>query len=519
MTVASGWQAAARGSDVPVGGREPDAVLEMPKLKVLFVGSECAPFAKTGGLGDVVGSLPKALHRLGIDVRVVLPLYAGMPWNTFDVLEGSLAVPMWFGVARAAVRMTTLPHSEVPIYFLEHHRYFDRPFIYGPAEQGYPDNLERFTFLSRGALELCKAVAWIPDVVHAHDWVTALVPVYINTVEWAQPLHGCASIYTIHNLAYQGINDAGALFITCLGREHYHPGEFEHFGAMNVTKAALRHSTLLTTVSPTYAKEIQTPTHGCGLDGVLAERSDDLHGILNGIDSDDWKPATDPRIAANFDRGDLRGKAICKAALQRDAGLPERPEVPVFGVVGRLTYQKGMDVLAYAMDQILRWDVQIVLLGMGDHDAERFFAELSYWRHDRFHAWLKFDDAIAHQIQAGADFFIMPSRFEPCGLNQLYSLRYGTLPIVRGTGGLNDTVVSYDEATGEGTGFVFYDLRPSSLADTVGWALSTWVDRPKHIEVMRHRAMEQDFSWDRAAKEYERTYRLAYERRRGHPFG
>jgi starch synthase len=490
----------------------------MPKLKVLFVASECAPFATTGGLGDVVGSLPKALRRLGADVRVVLPLYAGMPWDSFERLEGSIAVPMWFGPAWAAIRMSTLPGSDVPIYFLEHNRYFDRPHIYGPAENGYSDNLERFIFLSRGAIELCKAIGWVPDIIHAHDWQTAISPVYVNTVEWAKPMHGCASIYTIHNMAYQGVDNPDAMFITCLGGEHYNPGEFEHFGAMNIMKAGLFHSTLLTTVSPTYAREIQTPEYGCGLNGVLTQRSGDLYGILNGIDSEVWNPNTDPHISAHFDRDDLAGKAICKAALQREAELPVRPDVPIFAIIGRLTYQKGLDVLAHAMGRILDWDVQVVLLGTGDADAERFFGSMSYWRRDRFHAWIKFDSKLAHRIHAGADFSIMPSRFEPCGLNQLYGLRYGTLPIVRRTGGLNDTVANYNEATGEGTGFVFHDLYPGSLADTVGWALSTWSDRPRHIETMRRRAMEQDFSWDRAAKEYDRVYRLAYQRRRGHPF-
>jgi starch synthase len=488
-------------------------------LKVLFVSSECAPFAKTGGLADVVGSLPKALRRLGVDVRVVMPLYAGMPWNELEVLDGMLGVPMWWGTAQGRVRVGKLPRSEVPIYFLEYNRYFDRPYLYGPPSQGYPDNLERFTFLSRGALEVCKALAFIPDVVHCNDWQTALVPVYLNTFEWGQPLHGSASIYSIHNLSYQGALESGALFITGLGREHYNAGEFEHFGALNLTKAALRHSTLLSTVSPTYAREIQTGEYGCGLDGVLAGRRLDLRGILNGIDVDDWNPWTDPYIPARYDVRRFSGKAKCKTALQKEAGLPVRPDVPVFGLVGRLTAQKGIDVLAHALDRILRWDVQVILLGTGDPDAEAFFARANAERGDRFRAWLQFDNGRAHRIEAGADFFLMPSRFEPCGLNQMYSLRYGTLPIVRATGGLCDTVANYDEASGGGTGFMFQDLRPDSLADTIGWATSTWYHRRPHIQAMRKRAMTQDFSWDRAAREYEQLYHDAYARRRGHAFG
>jgi starch synthase len=491
----------------------------MPRaMKVLFVTSECAPFAKTGGLGEVIGALPKALHRQGLDVRVVMPLYAGMPWQQFEPLEGILSVPMWYGTAHARVRLGRLPRSGVPVYFLEHHRYFDRPQLYGPTPAAYPDNLERFAFLSRGALEVTKALGWTPDVIHANDWQTALTPVYVNTVEWAQPLHGSATVYTIHNLAYQGVYDGGAMFVTGLGQEHYHPREFEHFGTMNLTKAALYHATLLTAVSPTYAREIQTGAFGCGLDGVLAERGGDLVGILNGIDVEEWNPATDAHIAAHFDTDDPSGKARCKAALQREAGLPVRADVPVLALIARMVPQKGVDVFAHALDTLLGWDVQVVLLGSGDPEAERFFSARARVRPDRLCAWFPFDDARAHRIQAGADFFLMPSRFEPCGLSQLYAMRYGTLPVVRATGGLADTVVNYDETSGAGTGFVFQDLRPDSLADTVGWAVSTWYDRPAHVEQMRRRAMMEDHSWEQAARRYADLYRAAYARRRGHRF-
>jgi starch synthase len=487
-------------------------------LKILFVASECVPFAKTGGLADVIGTLPKFLRKRGIDARVVMPLYAGMPWDKFEVLDGSLTVPMWYGPTRCGVRFSQLPRSDVPIYFLEYNRYFDRPYLYGPPEQGYSDNLERFTFLSRGSLELCKGLGFIPDVVHANDWHTALVPVYLNTVEWAKPLHGSASVYTIHNLAYQGVLEGGAMFITGLGNEHYHSGEFEHFGAMNLTKAAIAHSTMISTVSPNYAREIQTGAYGCGLDGELSKRRGDLWGILNGIDAEEWNPRTDRHLAAPFDADDLSGKAACKAALQEEAGLPVNPEIPLFAFIGRLVDQKGVDVLAHALTRALDWDMQFIVLGTGDSDAERFFAGLGHARSDRVRAWIGFHDDRAHRIEAGADFFLMPSRFEPCGLNQLYSLRYGTLPIVRGTGGLVDTVANYDEATGGGTGFVFYDLRPDSLANTIGWAIATWYRRRNHVDLMRRRGMSQDFSWERAALEYERLYHAAYQKRRGHGY-
>ena len=484
-------------------------------LKVLFVASECAPFAKTGGLGDVLGALPKALASRGIDARVVIPLYAGFPWHDLERLEGFLDVPIARGTVRGAVRMGKLPKSSVPVYFLEHHHYYDRPHLYGPPGDAYSDNLERFTFLSRGALELCKAIGFFPDVVQANDWQTALVPVFIDTVEWMKPLHAAATIYTIHNLAYQGVFDGGALPITGLGYEHYHARELEHFGAMNLTKGAAYRSTLLTTVSPTYAHEIQTAAHGFGLDGVLAERSHDLFGVLNGIDAEEWNPDTDPHIAAGFHTGSMSGKAECKRALQAESGLPVRNDVPLFGLVGRLTRQKGVDVVAEILGGMLDLDVQFVLLGSGDRDVEGYFAYMASRRPDRFAAFIGFDNPRAHRIEAGADFFLMPSRFEPCGLNQLYSLRYGTLPIVRATGGLVDTVAPYDEATGTGTGFVFHDLTPSALYDVIGWAASTWYDRPAHIAKMREQAMRQDFTWDRSAVEYERIYREAIRRRRG----
>jgi starch synthase len=488
----------------------------MPPLKVLFVASEVSPFRKTGGLADVAGALPKALRRRGIDVRVVMPLYGGIKWADLELLDGMLSVPMYFGSARARVRLGRLPGSDVPIYFIEYNRFFDRPYLYGPPGHSYPDNLERFTLLSRGSLELCKALGFIPDVVHANDWQTALVPAYTNTVEWGQPLHGAASVFTIHNLAYQGNFDSGAMFITGLGREHYHPGEFEHFGDVNLMKGAIAHSTMLSTVSPTYAREIQTTEYGFGLDGVLAARHGDLRGILNGIDFDDWNPATDPHLVERFDADHMGNRALCKAALQREVGLPVLPTVPLYGVISRLTSQKGFDVLARALDTLLTWDLQIVMLGSGDPEAERFFAAAAYQRGDKFRAYIGFDDALAHRIEAGSDFFLMPSRFEPCGLNQMYSLRYGSLPIVRATGGLIDTVQNYDEAKGAGTGFVFNDLTPAGLANTIGWSLSTYFERPAHVERMRRTAMAQDFSWQRAAADYERLYRDAYARRRGH---
>jgi len=490
----------------------------MAALKVLFVSSEVAPFRKTGGLADVAGALPRALRRRGIDVRVVMPLYGGMNWNALEILDGVLNVPMYFGSARARVRRGVLPASDVPVYCLEYNRYFDRPHLYGPPGLAYPDNLERFAFFARGALELCKGLGFEPDVVHSNDWQAALAGPYINTVEWGRPLHAAAPVYTIHNLAYQGNFGSGAMFITGLGGEHFHSGEFEHFGDVNLMKAAIVHNTFISTVSPSYADEIRTPAYGFGLDGVLRSRGADLRGILNGIDFDEWNPATDPHLPARFDGQDLSGKAACKAALQREVGLPVSPKTPLYGVIGRLTSQKGFDVLAHAMDRLLSWNLQIVLLGSGDPEAERYFSALAVQRGDKFRTFIGFDEPLSHRIGAGCDFFLMPSRFEPCGLNQMYSLRYGTLPVVRATGGLRDTVVNYGERDASGTGFMFDDLTADGLVNTIGWAQSTYFDRPDHIEAMRRTAMAQDFSWGRAAAAYETMYLDAYARRRGHAF-
>jgi starch synthase len=485
-------------------------------FRVLFVTSEVTPFRKTGGLADVAGALPKALAERGMDVRVVMPLYGGIAWNELETMDGVLGVPTFRGWTRAGVRKGLLPGSSVPIYFLEHHHYFDRPYLYGPPGDAYGDNLERFSFLARASLSLCYALGFTPDVVHAHDWQAALVPAYLNTLEWGRQLHGTASILTIHNLAYQGVFDPGAHFITGLGWEHLRSGEFEHFGDLNLLKGGIVHSTYLSTVSPTYCQEIQMPEHGFGLDGVLRSRSNALTGILNGIDTAEWNPERDVYTAARFSADDLSGKAVCKRALQERLGLPPQPDIPLFATIGRLTEQKGYDVLARCLDQVLSWKLQLVLLGSGDPEAEVFFREMNHAHPERFRAVMGYDTGLSHQIEAGADFFLMPSRFEPCGLNQMYSQRYGTLPLVRRTGGLNDTVENYQEALGSGTGFVFDDLTPEALANTIGWALSTYHDRPEHIAAMQRQAMRLDRSWARSAEEYERTYHLAYERRRGH---
>jgi starch synthase len=487
-------------------------------LRVLHIASECAPFAKTGGLGDVVGALPKAQVESGVDARVVIPLYRGIDWSAQERLLHTLTIPMGGFTAYAGARRGKLPGSDAPIYFLEHHGYFDRAGIYGDDRGDFGDNVTRFSLLCRGAFALCRAEGFIPDIVHAHDWQAALAPVYVDTTEWGTPLHGAGTVLTIHNMGYQGMFSSEAMPATGLGWGHYNAQELEHFGALNLLKGGLMHANKITAVSPTYAREIQRAEHGAGLDGVMRARAHDLVGILNGVDVKVWDPSTDPRIAARYDASDLGGKAICKAALQREAGLPERADVPLFAVVTRLTDQKGMDVLVNILPAVLSWDIQIVLLGSGDAALERAFEVANSYRPDRFRGFLRFDDALAHRIEAGADFFLMPSRYEPCGMNQMYSLRYGTIPLVHATGGLADTVWNFDERTGNGTGFTMDTLSPKSLRDLMGWATHTYYHRPADIDRMRRRGMMQPFGWDRAAAAYRDVYEAAYAARRGHGF-
>ncbi|MBI5443890.1 MAG: glycogen synthase, partial [Deltaproteobacteria bacterium] len=410
-----------------------------------------------------------------------------------------------------------LPRSRVPIYFLEHDRFFGRAggFYGDDRGEGYLDNDNRFAFLCRGALELCKALDFLPDVIHVHDWQTAVIPVYLNTIYRDGPLGRAGTLLTIHNMAYQGAFYEGLMDVLDVGWEHFNFLELEFRNLVNLLKGGLYHATLLNAVSPTYAREIQGSEFGCGLEGVARERAGDLHGILNGIDYDEWNPETDPFIAANYSATRLAGKAACKADLQTAFGLPVRPRVPVVGLVGRLVHQKGIDVLAQALPRLLELDLQVVLLGNGEAWAQEHFPKVARENPGRFGCTIGFDNRLAHKIEAGSDFFLMPSRFEPCGLNQLFSLRYGTLPIVRAVGGLNDTVENFDERTGAGTGFKFDDLTPGALFDTVGWAVYSYYNEPKLLKQLITRAMGKRFTWDDSARRYEELYYEAVRRRTG----
>jgi starch synthase len=489
-------------------------------MNVLFVASECTPFAKIGGLGDYMAGLPKALRRLGHDARVMIPLYASIDRAHYGLKPGgAMCVHMGANVEHWCRVHTGLLDDEVPMWFLEYDTYFNRPGIYDGPGGHYADNPYRFGLLSKAALQACKDLAWIPDVMHAHDWPTSLVPVFLKT--WDRilsPLSNTASVLTIHNIGYQGVYPGAVFQYIGVGAEHFSPNAFEDHGAVNLLKGGIAFADAINTVSPTHAKEIVTPTGGMGLAPYLNNRGADFTGILNGVDYEHWNPATDAHLPAKFTPSNMAGKATCKAALQKRMGLEVRDDVPLFGVVSRFVSQKGFHLVQEALPAAMtQMAMQVAVLGSGDAGTEDFFRMLAYAFPGRAGAQIGFDIELSHLIEAGSDFFLMPSLYEPCGLNQIYSLKYGTLPVVRATGGLEDTVINYNEMTGEGTGFKFVLPTPLALQNTIGWAVSTWYDRPKHIAKLRQQAMAQDFSWSNSAAQYVSLYERALDKKRSTP--
>lgn len=476
-------------------------------MRVLFVTSEVFPYSKTGGLGDVAGTLPQALHRLGCDIAVVTPRYSGAGARPGDVISRSvgemvipdLAVPFGGGVRMAAVWRDY--RDGVPIYFIEHNDYFGRGYIYGSGDF----DAERFAFFSRAALELARRIGDPPDLIHCHDWQTGFVPAYLATTLAAdQFFTRTATLFTIHNLGYQGIFSPAQLGHFGLGPEAFERG-MEFYQAANAMKAGLSFSTALSTVSPRYAREIQTPEFGHQLDGVLRWRRDDLIGILNGVDYDEWNPATDRTLAANYTVESPQGKRECKRDLLARYHLPVDPDRPVIAIVSRLTAQKGLDLVAAAIWRILDTGACFIILGSGDSQYEGFFQHVRDSRPDQVGVYFGFNSALSHQIEAGADLFLMPSAYEPCGLNQMYSLRYGTVPIVRGVGGLDDSVQDFDRATLSGNGFKFHDFSAERLLEKVYEALLVYYE-PDVWRRLQANGMREDFSWQRSARRYLEAY-------------
>jgi starch synthase len=487
-------------------------------LSILIAAAEAAPFIKEGGLADVVGALPKFLRQMGHDVRVVLPRYYRIDRSHFNLqqLPGTLVVPMGsLGNSYCAVYAGLLPDSDLPVYFLEHEGYFGRASLYDENNLAFPDNDQRFIFLSRGALELCKMINFQPGIIHCHDWHTAVIPLLLETVCRRDSLVGeAATLLTLHNMQHQGSFPVETMDLLGVERHRLQELGLEKDGRVNLLQGGIRNATLLNTVSQGYAREIRSREYGWGLEGEVAARGNDLHGILNGVDYSEWSPETDSFISAHYSDQDMAGKAICKRDLQRAVGLPERPEVPLIGMVSRLVKQKGIDVLAQALPELLKLDLQLVMLGTGEPWAHFHFNDVAAAHGEKFRCAIGYDNRLSHQIEAGADFFLMPSAFEPCGLNQMYSLRYGTLPIVRATGGLDDSVENFSEELMSGTGFKFWDLTAGALADTVGWAIYTWYNRPEAIQILIRNAMAKRFTWQEAAEKYDWLFRLAAYRRR-----
>jgi starch synthase len=484
-----------------------------PRRSVLLIGSEAQPFSKTGGLADVLGALPPALQRLGWDATVVLPRYrgvsAGVLTDTFPVTVGGYTRETGFFEAPLA--------DEARAVLVDCPDLYDRPGLYSVDNTDYPDNARRFAFLVRAALEYAARRGAAPSIVHAHDWQAGLAPVYLRTLYASHPvLGGTPSAFTIHNLAYQGLFEPDWLPRLDLGWDQFAIDRLEFYGRISLLKGGIADAGVITTVSRRYAEEIQTPAFGFGFDGILRARAADLVGILNGIDVDQWDPAHDAFLPKPFGAGDLTGKRDAKAAvlgrygLAADAAALKRPLV---GMVSRMVDQKGFDLIAAALEDLAHLDAAFLVLGTGDPAYQDMWRALAARYPDRIGARIGFDESLAHMIEGGADIFLMPSRFEPCGLNQMYSMRYGTVPVVHGVGGLADTVVDYSRpvpprSAQPPTGFVFRDYTPAALLEALNRALTVFAD-PAAWRTLQTTGMQQVFSWDRSAQEYVKIYERA----------
>lgn len=492
------------------------------RFRVAMLSAEAVPYAKVGGLADVVGALARAIADLGCSVAVFLPRYGSLALPEGGALElvAKIDVPVRGEDTPAlvyALRGTDLP-PHLAIYFIANEGYFGRTGIYNDPATGeaFPDNAERFAFYSRACLEAMRALAFAPEVIHANDHQAALVPAYLKTVLAEDPFFGMtASILSIHNMGYQGVYEADSMAVAGFPPEYFYPlSPFEFWGKMNYLKAGLQFADVITTVSERYAEEIQSGEEfGFGLQGVLNARREDLVGILNGIDVKIWNPRTDRAIAARFDAESLESKQVCKAALLDEARLPSEPDRPLFGIISRLAEQKGFDLIEAAAERLFALPARWVVLGSGSKRYEELLQSLERRYSDRLAFVNGFDDPLAHRIEAGSDFFLMPSRYEPCGLNQMMSMRYGTVPVVRATGGLADTVEPYGSGSEGGTGIVFGPYTPEALLAAVEAAISLYGE-PRALLRARRNGMARDFSWEASARKYLQLYRQANASRR-----
>jgi len=474
-------------------------------MHIAFAASECVPFSKTGGLADVVGALPRALASLGHQVSVYLPLYRQTKLTDAQTVVRSVTVPFDDHYRFCSV-VTGGNHSGVRFYFVDYPPFFDREALYGTSSGDYPDNAERFALFSRAVLEASKVLG-VPHVFHCHDWQSALVPVLLRTQYLEDPaFREVSTVFTIHNMGYQGLFPPETLPLLGLPWDLFTIAKMEYFGNVNFLKGALVYSDFVTTVSKKYSQEIQTAEFGFGLEGVLRGRAATVTGILNGVDYDEWSPQTDKFIAARYSPQDLSGKRKCKEDLLAAYGMANADlRLPVIGIVSRFAAQKGFDLIAQIMDRLAREEMIVVALGAGDKQYEEMFQRLNKQFPQRIAVKVAYDNAIAHKIEAGSDMFLMPSKYEPCGLNQIYSLKYGTVPIVRATGGLDDTIEPWDARTGKGTGFKFTEYNGEALLLTIKQALQAFRD-PHSWETLMRNGMNKDFSWSASAKEYVRIY-------------
>ncbi len=485
-------------------------------IKVLLVSSEVTPFSKTGGLADVSGSLPVSLRHLGCEVRVATPLYkmvreSGCPLQR--LLQG-LKVKVGKRSVKGDVSVAAL-NGGVDTYLIERARYYNRDYLYGTSKGDYPDNAARFIFFSRMVLELCKKIEFKPHVIHCNDWQTGLIPAYLRTIYRDDPFYAhTAVLFTIHNLAYQGNFSKEKLTLTGISPKVCTPDGVAFWGKMSFLKAGIVYSEMINTVSQTYSHEIQTPEYGCGMEGILAYRKDDLFGIINGVDYGNWSPEKDIFIVANYSKDNLSGKSKCKADLISQLGLPEAMNArPFLGMISRLVDQKGFDLVADIMEDLMDLNVGFVLLGTGEQKYHKLFESISKKYRQNAGIRLCYDNALAHKIEAGCDMFLMPSKYEPCGLNQIYSLRYGTIPIVRATGGLDDTIKNYDVRTERGYGFTFNNYTARDFLDAIKNALEVYKDKNTWLKLVK-RGMELDFSWENSARQYIELYQRARNKKK-----
>lgn len=472
-------------------------------VKVLFVAAEAVPFIKTGGLADVIGSLPKALKSQGIDVRVMLPKYSDIPNSFKEEMKAiaQLTVPVSWRQQYCGVEQ--LEYQGVPFYFVDNEYYFKRPGIYG-----HYDDAERYAYFCRAVLESLPSIDFKPDVIHCHDWHSGMVSVFLKAFYDGNPFYqDIRTLFTIHNLGYQGVFAKEILpDILGLDQSYFTPDKLEFHDGVSFMKGGLVYSDIITTVSKTYAEEIQYPYFGEKLDGFLRARRADLKGIVNGIDYDLHNPAADQHLSANYNIKTIHLKQENKVKLQQRLGLPVRRDIPILAIVSRLVAPKGLDLIAHVLDELLgHEDVQLVVLGTGEEKYQQMFQHAAWQYPSKVSANIFFDETLAHQIYGGADIFLMPSLYEPCGIGQLIALRYGTLPVVRETGGLKDTVLPYSKYTGEGNGFTFTNYNAHDMLFTIKRALGLFYDRPLWNKIVIN-AMNSDYSWSKSAREYINLY-------------